>query len=375
MPSRRDLLTSTAALGIASMLGSSARAEPAEQGSAKKYRIGVISARREGKPQTTNGHCWQFTESFHRECNMDAIRKLLDPGRIELFEKHLRNPREHFHILPHNDVQVTHYYEQDPEVARLYTEVFPGVEVAQSVEAMVQEVDAVWLGDGSGKGEDHYDLIAPALERGLPTFCDKPIGGTVAGTRKILELAEKHKAPIMSSSLFRHEWGTEEALRLRDSGEYGELEYVIASMAGGYSPEGWLVYGQHPAWSVMTLCGPGVDAVNAYAHGATCHALVTYQDRRPAEIWYGRPDVRDRYNETSVHFTKQTYTYSPAIEGNRWYGHHYQMVNMANTFLDMVRTGVEPVPHQEILEVTAIIHAGVKSMSEQSRLVPLEEVM
>jgi hypothetical protein len=41
----------------------------------------------------------------------------------------------------------------------------------------------------------------------------------------------------------------------------------------------------------------------------------------------------------------------------------------------MVRTKVEPVSHQEILEVTAIIHAAAKSLNETSRLVNLEEVM
>jgi hypothetical protein len=40
-----------------------------------------------------------------------------------------------------------------------------------------------------------------------------------------------------------------------------------------------------------------------------------------------------------------------------------------------VRTGKEPVPHQEILEVTAIIHAGARSLKEKSRLVALAEVM
>jgi hypothetical protein len=48
---------------------------------------------------------------------------------------------------------------------------------------------------------------------------------------------------------------------------------------------------------------------------------------------------------------------------------------MADEFLEMVRTRVEPVPHQEILEVTAIIHAAAKSLNEKSRLVNLEEVM
>ncbi|MBC7819027.1 MAG: hypothetical protein IAG10_19230, partial [Planctomycetaceae bacterium] len=185
----------------------------------------------------------------------------------------------------------------------------------------------------------------------------------------------KHKAPLMSSSLFRHQWGTEEALRMKASGEFGPIQYVIASQAGGYSPDGWVIYGHHPVWMVMTLCGPGVEAVNLYAYENTCHALVTYKDRPPAEVWYGRPDVVGRYCSTAVHFAKKVYTYTPAIEDHYWLGHHYQMLNMADAFRKMVETGVEPVPHQEILEVTAIIHAGVKSREDKSRLVSLAEVM
>ena len=159
------------------------------------------------------------------------------------------------------------------------------------MEELVEAVDAVWLGDASGKGDDHFDLVAPALKKGLPTFCDKPIGGTVAGTRKILEYAEKHGAPLMSSSLFRHEFGMEQALRMRDSGEHGPLQFVLASLGGGYTPDSWFVYGQHPVWTVMTLCGAGAEAVSMYARGGAAHALVTYKDRMPAEVWYGRPDV------------------------------------------------------------------------------------
>jgi hypothetical protein len=51
------------------------------------------------------------------------------------------------------------------------------------------------------------------------------------------------------------------------------------------------------------------------------------------------------------------------------------MFNMAQAFRNMVRTGEEPVPHREILEVTALIHAGLRSLREQSRLVPLAEVL
>lgn len=37
-------------------------------------------------------------------------------------------------------------------------------------------------------------------------------------------------------------------------------------------------------------------------------------------------------------------------------------------------TGKEPIPHDEILAVTAIVHAATKSIKEKSRLVELREV-
>src|SRR4051812_11910331 len=141
---------------------------------------------------------------------------------------------------------------------------------------MVDEVDAIWMGDASGQGEDHFDLVAPGLARGLPTFCDKPIGGTVAGTKKILDFARQHNAPIMSSSIFRHEWGMDNALRMRDSGEVGQLEHVSARLQSRYSLPGWMIYGQHPVWTVMTLMGPGVDSVSLYEYKDTCHGLITW---------------------------------------------------------------------------------------------------
>lgn len=95
----------------------------------------------------------------------------------------------------------------------------------------------------------------------------------------------------------------------------------------------------------------------------------------PAEIWFGRPDIAQDYCSTAVHFARKRFEYTPAIEGNFWLGHHDEMFNMANAFRELVKTRIEPVPQQEILVVTAIIRAGVKSLSEKSRLVALSEVL
>ena len=367
---RRAVLLGAAA--ATPLLATNARADTTPH---KVYRVGVISAAIKGKPQPRNGHTWHFAQYLHPECDLDKIKKYLDPGSADYFRKTVRNPACNFHgQLPFPDTKLTHYYDKDQSVIGPFTEAFPGVKAAKSVEEMVKEVDAVWLGDASGFGEDHFDLIAPALEKGLPTFCDKPIGGSVAGTWKILEFARKHKAPIMSSSLFRHEQGMETALRRRDANDFGAIKYVIAAVQSGYTPDGWIVYGQHPAWTVVTLLGPGVQAVSMYAKDLINHALVTYPDKQPAEIWFGRPNATFEYCHTSVFFEKKRFEFTPSIDGDFWYGHHYEMFRMAATFREMVKTKKEPIPHEEIVAVTAIVHAGAKSLKEKSRLVELKEV-
>lgn len=371
--SRRQLLQTTALTGAALATANSSFA--AEAVAPKMLRIGVISATNRGKPQPRNGHTWHFAQYFHPTIDLDAFCKFVDPGSAEFFRKYVRHPRCTFDQLPFPDTKITHYYDANAKDAVDFAKAFPGVQVAPSVVELVDQVDAVWLGDASGYGDDHFDLVAPGLLKGLPTFCDKPIGDTPSGTRKILEFARQCKTPIMSSSLFRHEWGTEAALRMRDSGEFGPIEYLVASLQSGYSDNAWMVYGQHPAWMVMTLMGAGVEAVSLYARGNSGHARVTFADRMPADIWYGRPNTPFIYNHTEVHFQKRKFEWSPAIEGDFWYGHHYEMFRMAATFREMVKTRREPVPHQEILEVTAMIHAGAKSRGEQSRLVKLAEVM
>jgi predicted dehydrogenase len=369
---RRELLTGAVGSGAVALLTGSTVA--AAETPRKGYRIGVISAAIDGKPQPRNGHTWHFAQYLHPAVDWDAFKKHY-PQALDAFQKFNRNPKFNFDQLPFPDTQITHYYDADATVAVPFTEVFPGVRVAKSLEEMAQECDAIWMGDASGKGDDHFDLVAPGLAKGLPTFCDKPIGGTVAGTRKILEFAKQHNAPIMSSSLFRHQWGMEAALRMRDSGEFGSIEHITATLHSRYALPGWMIYGQHPVWSVMTLMGPGVEAVSLYEFKDTCHGMITWPDRYPSHVWFGEPFEKFEYNRVNVHFKKKFYSFTPSIEGSFEFGHHYEMFRLAATFREMVRTRQEPVPHQEILEVTAIVHAGAKSLNEKSRLVSLAEVM
>jgi uncharacterized protein YifE (UPF0438 family) len=112
-----------------------------------------------------------------------------------------------------------------------------------------------------------------------------------------------------------------------------------------------------------------------YEYKDTCHGLITWPDKYPCHVWYGQPYEKFEYDRTDVYFKKKLYQYTSSIDGDFAYGHKYQMFRQAEAFREMCYTRKEPVTHQEILEVTAIVWAGAKSLNEKSRLVKLEEVM
>ena len=128
----------------------------------------------------------------------------------------------------------------------------------------------------------------------------------------------------MSSSLFRHEFGMEHALRLRNAKDLAH--WSTSSRHGGRLHAGRLVH-LRPTSGLDrdNAVRPGGEAVSLYARGFSAHALVTYADRT-AGGGVVRPARRRRpYCSTSVHFTKKVYRFTPAIEGDFWYGHHYEM--------------------------------------------------
>lgn len=68
-------------------------------------------------------------------------------------------------MLPFSDTRITQYFAAEATAAAAFVAVFPGVQAANSVEKMCEQVDAVWMGDASGKEDDHLDLVAPGISK------------------------------------------------------------------------------------------------------------------------------------------------------------------------------------------------------------------
>ena len=210
-PTRRSFLLAAAALAL---VADPTPASPPD----KVYRIGVISAAIRGKPQPTNGHTWHFAQYLHPTIDLDAIKKYLDPGSADYLPQVRPQPEVQLRPAPVPGHEDHALLRRRPEGDRPVHRGVPRREGGEVAGGAGRAGGCRLAGRRVRASARITSTWSPRpCERGLPTFCDKPIGGSVAGTRKILEFAREHKAPIMSSSLFRHEWGMEAALRKRDA--------------------------------------------------------------------------------------------------------------------------------------------------------------
>ena len=55
-----------------------------------------------------------------------------------------------------------------------------------AVEAVADAVDLVFIANESGDGRDHLKLATPGLEKGVPTFVDRPFARTVKDAKAMI---------------------------------------------------------------------------------------------------------------------------------------------------------------------------------------------
>ncbi len=68
-----------------------------------------------------------------------------------------------------------------------------GVEIVDSIPALLSKVDAVLL--ESVDGRPHLAQVKPVFEAGKPVFIDKPLASSWSDAKQIARLGKQHNAP------------------------------------------------------------------------------------------------------------------------------------------------------------------------------------
>ena len=131
--------------------------------------------------------------------------------------------------------RVTHVWSQDREISESIAGAASIGHVAENLEDMIGQVDAVIL--ARDDPENHKEMAAPFIEAGIPIFIDKPLAYS---TNDLLWFAEQHAKGkfIMSCSSMRY--ANECRIARQELKSFGKLELVTA-----VGKKDWKKYGVH----------------------------------------------------------------------------------------------------------------------------------
>jgi hypothetical protein len=229
-----------------------------------------------------------------------------------------------------------------------------GVELLESPDRLFGKVDAVMI--ESVDGSVHWDRAKPFLERGLPTFVDKPFACTLVDARAMVDLAARTHAPIFSSSSLRY---APEVVEMR--GEAAGIGKILGVATYGPAPldasgrnPGLFHYGIHPVEMLYAIMGSGCDVVACTSSDTVEVVTGRWNDGRVATVRGLRAGKQDYgftvFGENAV--------VSRAVETRYIYRELLKQV------VAMFETGKPPIDPVETLELVAFIEAAHQSAKQ-----------
>ena len=236
-----------------------------------------------------------------------------------------------------------------------------GVEIVDSIEALLQRVDVVFL--ESNDGRVHWEQIQPVLKAGKPVFIDKPIAGSLADTIRILEAAEKAKVPMFCSSSLRF-GKTTQAVRNGAIGKVITAEtFSPMSLEATHPDLYW--YGVHGCESLFTVMGTGCKSVKrtTTADGTT-EVTGTWDGGRIGIFREENKQDRKGYGGKAV-----------GENGESPIGSYDGYDVLLSEIIKMFRTGIAPVSTEETLEIYAFMEAADESKRRGGAQVSIADVI
>jgi len=239
--------------------------------------------------------------------------------------------------------RVTHIWDPSRKDAEEVAEVCDIENVLRRKEDMLGLVDGVVLADDCTM--KHQKRAPFFLKAGLPTFIDKPLTTDIAEANRLVNLAVASGAPMMSCSSIRYARELEE-LR-KQAAKWGDILTGNAVCANDL-----LFYGIHALEPLYALVGPGVKSVRNVGRKGRDIVAVKLKD--------GRVFTVTVINGMSGMFRVTLYGTKgwgsmQAMDADYFYG------RMMKEFVKMVKTGKQPIPLEQTLEVIKTLIKSVQS--------------
>jgi len=228
---------------------------------------------------------------------------------------------------------------------------------AGSPQEAVRDADAIML-LAPDNIEDHRKLAEIVLPLGKPTLIDKFLAPKLSDAKAIVALAEKHKAPIFSSSSLRYAVELEEVKK----------EFEGAKITEGYvrGMGAWDGYGVHTVSMALRVMGDGVKRLIDTGTKTARSVTLDYGSDRRALI-----DVRtasNEWHEFNWRFAFKVGDRYVSADIKDYDGFYANLMREAAAFF---RTGKASVPIHQTLTTVAILEIANRSLASQGVWVDL----
>jgi hypothetical protein len=236
-----------------------------------------------------------------------------------------------------------------------------GVEIVDSVEALVAKVDAVLLESNDGKV--HLEQLEPVVKAKKPVFIDKPIAASLADAVRIFDLCAKNGVPVFSASSLRYGASTQ-AVRNGSIGKVLKAEtFSPVNLEPSHPDLFW--YGIHGCESLFTVMGTGCRSVKRGMTGeGKVEVTGIWKDGRVGVFRQENGRERKGYGGTATGEAGEVAV--GAYDG-------YDVLLFA--IVDMFRTGKAPVSAEETLELYAFMEAADESKRQGGAAVEIQTVL
>jgi predicted dehydrogenase len=236
-----------------------------------------------------------------------------------------------------------------------------GAQLYPSIEAMLEEVDAVLL--ESNDGRRHLPEVKAVFEAGKRVFIDKPLAASYADAAEIARLSQEHNVPFFSTSSLRFDANI---MGLRQSEDLGQVLACDAYSPATLEPTnpGLYWYGVHGVDILYSFMGTGCASLRCWSSTDSDVIAATWADGRVATLRGIRTGVHDYgvrvFTDKQIAETK----YSREVPI------YSQLLNQIVPFF---QGGPAPVATEETLEAMAFIEAAYIS-GRDGREVTIAEI-
>jgi predicted dehydrogenase len=144
-----------------------------------------------------------------------------------------------------------------------------GVPLVEDPLRMIGQIDAVMI--ESVDGSVHWERAKPFIEAGITCFVDKPFTCSLSEAKAMVQLAERRRVPLFSSSALRYAPELVEFV-LQSHAPDSATGAILGAMTYGPSPTrarnpGLFHYGLHATEALFALMGDGCEEVQCMRDG------------------------------------------------------------------------------------------------------------